>query len=85
MIRYFKDEYEAHIKNKKCPAGVCKELIKFSIIEEKCPGCGLCVKACPSDAITFMGKKNPVKLDQSKCIKCRTCYDICKMGAVAIE
>ncbi len=84
-LRYFHDEYEAHIKNKKCPAGVCKSLIKFSIIDEKCPGCGMCVKTCPTDAITFMGKKKPVILEQSKCIKCRTCYDICKMGAVHIE
>lgn len=84
-LRYFHDEYEAHIKNKKCPAGICKALIKFSIIDEKCPGCGMCVKTCPTDAITFMGKKKPVILDQAKCIKCRTCYDICKMGAVRIE
>ncbi len=84
-IQYFRDEYEAHIKDKRCPAGICKALIKFSIIDEKCPGCGRCVKTCPTQAITFMGKKKPVILDQTKCIKCRTCYDICKMGAVSIE
>jgi NADH-quinone oxidoreductase subunit F len=84
-IRYFKDEYEAHIKEKKCPAGVCKALIHYYIIEEKCPGCGLCVKACPQEAITFMGKKKPVALDESKCIKCGACYDICKLGAVGKE
>jgi NADH-quinone oxidoreductase subunit F len=84
-IRYFKDEYEAHIKGKRCPAGVCKALIHYFIIEEKCPGCGLCVKACPQDAITFMGKKRPVVLDESKCIKCGACYDICKLGAVGKE
>lgn len=84
-IQYFREEYMAHIKDKKCPAGVCKALIRFYIINEKCPGCGLCVKACPSNAITFMGKKNPVILDESKCIKCRTCYDVCRMGAVGIE
>ncbi|MBN1690169.1 MAG: 4Fe-4S binding protein [Dehalococcoidia bacterium] len=84
-IQYFRDEYEAHIKDKKCPAGVCKALIRFSIIDEKCPGCGRCVKTCPTQAITFMGKKKPVVLDQSKCIKCRTCYDVCRMGAVSIE
>jgi len=84
-IQYFRDEYEAHIKDKKCPAGVCKALIRFSIIDDKCPGCGRCVKTCPTQAITFMGKKKPVVLDQSKCIKCRTCYDVCKMGAVSIE
>jgi NADH-quinone oxidoreductase subunit F len=81
-IRYFRDEYEAHIKEKRCPAGVCKALIHYYIIKEKCPGCGLCVKACPQDAITFMGKKKPVVLDESKCIKCGACYDVCKLGAV---
>ena len=81
-IRYFRDEYEAHIKDKRCPAGVCKELITYLIDEEKCPGCGLCVKACPVEAITFMGKKKPVVLDQEKCIKCGSCYDVCKLDAV---
>ncbi|OGN92205.1 MAG: NADH dehydrogenase [Chloroflexi bacterium RBG_13_50_10] len=84
-IRYFKDEYEAHIKEKRCPAGVCKALIHYYIIEEKCPGCGLCVTACPQEAITSMGKKKPVVLDESKCIKCGACYDVCKLGAVGKE
>jgi len=84
-IRYFRDEYEAHIKEKRCPAGVCKALIHYYIIDEKCPGCGLCVKACPQEAITFMGKKKPVVLDQSKCIKCGACYDVCKLGAIGKE
>ncbi|MGD9394054.1 MAG: NADH-ubiquinone oxidoreductase-F iron-sulfur binding region domain-containing protein [Dehalococcoidia bacterium] len=81
-LRYFRDEYEAHIKEKRCPAGVCKELVTYSIDKKKCPGCGLCVKACPSGAITDMGKKKPVVLDQEKCIKCGACYDVCKLGAV---
>jgi NADH-quinone oxidoreductase subunit F len=81
-LRYFRDEYEAHIKDKRCPAGVCKALITYSIDEEKCPGCGLCVKACPVEAITDMGKKKPVVLDKEKCIKCGACYDVCKLGAV---
>ena len=80
-IRYFRDEYEAHIKEKRCPAGVCKALIRYYIIEEKCPGCGLCVKACPEGAITSKGKKKPVVLDESKCIKCGACYDVCRLGA----
>jgi len=84
-IRFFRDEYEAHIKEKRCPAGVCKELITYQIIEEKCPGCGLCVKACPAEAITSGGKKKPVILDQEKCIKCGACYDVCKLGAVKVS
>ena len=82
---YFREEYIEHIKLKKCRAGVCKNLITFSIIEAKCPDCGMCVKACPVGAITAVGKKRPVILDQSKCIKCRTCYEVCKLGAVKIE
>jgi NADH-quinone oxidoreductase subunit F len=84
-IRYFRDEYEAHIKEKRCPAGVCKELITYSIIEEKCPGCGLCVKACPQQAITSMGKKKPVVLDQEKCIRCGACFDVCRLGAIEVR
>lgn len=84
-IRYFRDEYEAHIKDRRCPAGVCKELITYCIIEENCPGCGLCVKACPVEAITFMGKKNPVILDQEECIKCGACFDACKLCAVEVK
>jgi NADH-quinone oxidoreductase subunit F len=84
-IRYFRDEYEAHIRDKRCPAGVCKELITYLIVDEKCPNCGLCIKACPSDAITAAGKKKPVILDQEKCIKCGSCYDVCKLGAVIVK
>ena len=84
-IRYFRDEYEAHIRDKKCPAGVCKELITYYIDEEKCNGCSLCVKACPEGAITFMGKKKPVVLDQKKCIKCGACYDVCKLCAIEVK
>ncbi len=84
-IRYFRDEYDAHIKEKRCPAGVCKALIHYYIIEEKCPGCGLCVKACPQGAITLVAKKKPVVLDESKCIKCGACYDACKLEAVGIR
>ena len=84
-IRYFRDEYEAHVKDRRCPAGVCKELITYSIDQEKCPGCGLCIKPCPVGAITSMGKKKPVVLDQEKCIKCGACYDVCNLDAVIVK
>ena len=84
-LRYFKSEYQAHIVDKKCPAGICKELITYNIIVDKCPGCRLCVKPCPVEAITFMGKNKPVILDQEKCTKCGACYDACKLGAIEIR
>jgi len=83
-LKYFRDEYIAHIKDKKCPAKVCKPLITYNI-SEKCPNCGLCVKACPVQAITPVGKKQPVVLDQSKCIKCGSCYDVCKLNCVIVK
>ena len=82
-IQYFRNEYEAHIKEKQCPAKVCKELISFSIDSEKCTGCGACVRVCPVDAIAGE-KKKPHQLDQNKCIKCRGCYEACKFDAVTI-
>ncbi|MBI2831646.1 MAG: NADH-quinone oxidoreductase subunit NuoF [Chloroflexi bacterium] len=84
-IRYFRDEYEAHIKDKTCPAGVCKELITYCIDDAKCPNCGLCVKACPVQAITPQGKKKPVLLDEEKCIRCGACYDVCRLCAVIVK
>ena len=84
-IRYFSDEYEAHIEEKRCPAGVCRELITYAIDDEKCKGCSLCIKSCPTEAITFVEKKKPVILDQEKCIKCGTCYEVCKLDAVIVR
>jgi len=84
-LRYFRNEYEAHIKDKKCPARVCKNLINYFIVERKCNGCSLCIQACPQKAIIFKGKKKPVKLDMSKCIKCGTCLDACKRGAIEVR
>jgi len=83
-ILYFRDEYDAHIKDKKCPAGVCKNLFHYEIDSEACNGCTLCAKKCPEDAIT--GKKKEVHvLDQEKCIKCGICYDGCKFNAIVVK
>ena len=83
-LKYFRDEYEAHIKDHKCPAGVCTELITYSIDAGNCTGCGLCLKKCPAEAITGETKQ-PHVLDAGKCIKCGICYDVCKFDAVIKE
>jgi len=80
-LRYFRDEYIAHIEEKRCPAGVCRELIEYSIDPERCEGCLRCIRACPTNAISGE-KRKPHTLDQSECIKCGACYDVCKFGAV---
>jgi NAD-dependent dihydropyrimidine dehydrogenase PreA subunit len=84
-IKYFRDEYESHIKEKWCKAGVCRELSTFYIDETLCKGCGLCLKACPKDAITGE-KRKPHTINNELCIKCRSCFVACpaKFGAVMI-
>jgi NADH-quinone oxidoreductase subunit F/NAD(P)H dehydrogenase (quinone)/NADP-reducing hydrogenase subunit HndC len=80
-LRYFKDEYDAHIHEKKCPAKRCVALLKFEVVAEVCTKCGLCYRGCPVDAITWK-KKEVARIDKEKCIKCLTCYEKCKFDAI---
>ena len=80
-LRFFKDEYIAHIVDKKCPAGVCKALLSYSIVADKCKGCTLCSRKCPVGAISGTVKE-PHTIDTTKCIKCGVCMDSCKFGAI---
>ncbi|MBI5633091.1 MAG: NADH-quinone oxidoreductase subunit NuoF [Nitrospirae bacterium] len=82
-IRYFKDEYESHIRDKWCKAGVCRDLTMFWIDEKLCKACGACLRACPSKAIVGE-KKVPHKVIQELCVKCRTCYETCKFKSIKI-
>jgi NADH:ubiquinone oxidoreductase subunit F (NADH-binding) len=75
-VRYFRDEYETHINDRRCPALTCRELISYYILPDKCQGCGICLRECPSEAISG-GKRLVHVIDQSKCIKCGTCLDVC--------
>ena len=83
-LRYFKDEYEAHILQKKCPAKVCKPLLTYSIDPELCTGCTACARACPADAISGERKKVHT-IDQEKCTQCGSCFEVCKFEAVLVE
>jgi len=83
-LKYFRQEYEAHITDKMCPAGVCKDLITFHILDN-CPGCVLCYKACPTGAIIWNGKGVPVTLIQEKCTKCGACLDVCNLDAMEVR
>lgn len=80
-LRYFRHEYEAHVVDKKCPAGVCKALLNYTILEDKCKGCTACARVCPVGAISGT-VKNPHTIDTTKCIKCGTCIEKCKFSAI---
>ena len=88
-LRFFRDEYVAHIVDKKCPAGVCKSLLRFTIDKDKCKGCSMCAKQCPASAIertdyTAPGNKlASFAIDSTKCVKCGACMEKCKFGAIS--
>jgi NADP-reducing hydrogenase subunit HndC len=90
-LHFFRDEYMAHVIDKKCPAGVCKDLLEYKIVKDSCMGCSLCSRKCPVGAISVTdyipeGKKRPAfKIDSSKCIKCGACMDSCKFKAIIKE
>jgi NAD-dependent dihydropyrimidine dehydrogenase PreA subunit len=81
MIRYYRDEYEAHINEKRCPAGVCKALLTYSVVAETCKGCTACTRVCPTGAITGE-KKKPHVINQDLCIKCGACFETCKFKSI---
>ena len=90
-MKHFRDEYIAHVVDKKCPAKVCKNLMNYVITQDKCIGCGMCSRACPADAISKTdyiapGKKKPaLAIDTQKCVKCGACLATCKFGAITKE
>lgn len=82
-IRYFRDEYVSHIRDKWCRVGVCRDLATFYVDEKICKGCGICLKACPSKAI-IGEKKKPHKIIQELCVHCRTCYEVCRFNTIKV-
>ncbi|MDA8085402.1 MAG: 4Fe-4S binding protein [Nitrospiraceae bacterium] len=82
-IKYFREEFESHIKEGWCKAGVCRPLTTFYVDQESCKGCGACARVCPQKAVSGE-KKKPYSIDQTLCVKCRSCYEACKFGALKI-
>ena len=82
-LMYFRDEYDAHIRDKKCPAGICRDLITYAILEDKCTGCGACLKLCPQQAIDAYGLIHTI--DPAKCIRCGICRDACTFQAILVK
>ncbi|MCP4109715.1 MAG: 4Fe-4S dicluster domain-containing protein, partial [Desulfobacteraceae bacterium] len=83
-IRYFRDEYEAHIRDKKCPAGVCKALITYTIDPEACTGCRACSRICPNEAV-IGEKKQAHTIIQDECIRCGACFESCKFDSINVS
>jgi len=83
-IRYFREEYEAHIRDKDCPARVCKAMIVYQLSAEKCTGCQRCLRVCPTGAISGVALQ-PHRLDSEKCVKCGACFEVCQFEAIAVE
>ena len=81
-LKFFREEYVEHVRDKKCRAGVCKALLSYKIDPEKCKGCSLCARNCPVDAISGQ-IKNPYTIDTTKCVKCGLCESSCKFGAIS--
>ncbi len=89
-LHYFREEYEEHILNKRCPAKVCRALLTYRILTETCTMCGRCAKVCPANAITGKRKTKkeegiPFKIDEEKCIKCGMCFENCKFNAIEVQ
>jgi len=81
-LRYFRDEYEAHVREKRCPAGACKSLLSYVIMPDLCKKCGICESKCPTGCISGVKGKEAYKIDQEKCIKCGACMSACPFKAI---
>jgi NADP-reducing hydrogenase subunit HndC len=81
-LRYFRDEYIAHVVDKKCPAKMCRGLVKYLISYDPCTGCAACFRNCPVSAISRIGEERKYKIEQSTCIKCGICYEVCRFDAI---